>query len=61
MCLMSKEDEEKELAEQKQAEVGRLGKTANGNKGFDTGGEHDKLGASRHADGIGLNFFKTNC
>ena len=63
---MSKEDDEKEQAELKQAQIaeGRANKTSTGNKGFEIGGDHEKGGRggdSRQADGIGLNFFKKNC
>ena len=62
---MSKEDDEKEQAELKQAQNldGRANKTAGGNKGFEIGGDHEgkTAGGSRQADGIGLNFFKKNC
>lgn len=43
MCLMSKEDDEKEQAELKLAQNldGRANKTAQGNKGFEIGGDHE--------------------
>ena len=47
MCLMSKEDDEKEQAELKIAQnlEGRANKSAHGNKGFEIGGDHENKGA----------------
>lgn len=69
MCLMSAEDEEKELAEQKMAEAWTakgdgsagqgLGGNAKANGGEARGG--GMRSAMKAAEGIGLSFFKKNC
>ena len=56
MCLMSKEDEQKELDAQRAA--------ADGKAGADGAAEGEARAAQtfgRQAEGIGLNFFKKNC
>lgn len=67
MCLMSKEDEQKELQAQRAAadgaKAGKGGKSASNAAGAGDG-EGEGRGAQqlgRQAEGIGLNFFKRNC
>ena len=60
MCLMSKEDEQKELMAAKLAQqeaMGGKGKISQDN----IGEEQENKTFGRSAEGIGLNFFKKNC
>ena len=60
MCLMSKEDEQKELMALRAQQDGNKNKGKVQSSG-NIDQEEETVGRARGADGIGLNFFKKNC